>query len=142
MPYEQLTPLLPAMDGWTRSHATGEQLTMPAPYSRAEARYGRGASEVVLEIVDTAENALLLAPPSMFVAVGYSERLDAETWRSAPIASAPASERWNARTGRAEVTVIVRDRFIVHATGERVAGIEPVRRVVEAVNMTRLSTLH
>ena len=105
--FEQLKSALPEVGGWTRSNARGEQVNMPVAISRAEARYQKDNSRVELEIVDTALSQLLLAPMSMFLGSGYSERSDEGFKRAAKIGGQPGLEEWNAEIKRGEVTAVV-----------------------------------
>jgi hypothetical protein len=132
--YEQLKPLLPDVDGWTKSGVKGEQVSAPVSMSRAEARYARENSRVELEIVDTALSQLLLA-------VGYAERSDDGFKRAARIGGQPGIEEWNVESKRGEVTAVVANRFIVKATGHDVASLDPVKAVVEAVDLSKLASL-
>src|SRR5262245_31332821 len=84
--FEQLKGALPEVSGWARTNPRGEQTNMPVAISRAEARYTKDNSRVELEIVDTALSQLLLAPVSMFLGSGYSERSDDGFKRSAKVA--------------------------------------------------------
>jgi X-X-X-Leu-X-X-Gly heptad repeat protein len=139
--YESLKALLPEMDGWTRTDPKGEQVSMPVSHSRAEAHYRKDNSEIELEISDTALSQLLLAPVSMFLQSGYSERSDDGFTRAATIANQPGFEEWNAASHHAEVTAVAGGRFIVRATGDNVASVDPVRQLVESVDMTKLVAL-
>ncbi len=139
--YEQLKASLPEISGWTMSDARGEQVNMPVAISRAEAKYTKDQSRVELEIVDTALSQLLLAPMSMFLASGYSERSDDGFKRAAKIAGQPGMEDWNTRSRRGEVTAVVANRFIVKATGHQVENIDTVRSAVEAVDISKLAAL-
>jgi hypothetical protein len=139
--YEQLKALLPDVPGWTRSDTKGEQLSMPVSYSRGETRYQKDDARIELEIVDTAMNQLLLAPVSMFLSSGYSERSDDGFKRAAKVGGMPGMEEWNANSKHAEVTAVVNNRFIVAGKGNDVASLDPVRKVVESVNFSKLATL-
>ena len=119
----------------------GEQLSMPVSYSRGETRYQKDDSRIELEITDTAMNQLLLAPISMFMSSGYSERSDDGFKRSSKIAGMPGMEEWNSNSKHAEVTAVVGNRFIVSAKGDNVASLDPVRKVVESVNLSKLAAL-
>lgn len=139
--FEVLKEALPQVDGWTQSNARGEQMSMPIRHSRAEARYSRGDSTVELEITDSAMNQLLLAPISMFMASGFSERSDEGFKRSASIAGHPGMEEWNSESNRGEVTVVVGKRFIVQATGYDVEELAAVHQILGAIDMSKLSSL-
>jgi hypothetical protein len=139
--FEQLKGALPEVSGWTRTNPRGEQVNMPVAISRAEARYTKDKSRVELEIVDTALSQLLLAPVSMFLGSGYSERSDDGFKRSAKVAGQPGFEEWNNDNKRGEVTAVVANRFIVKGTGHDVDNLETVKSVVEAVDLGKLAAL-
>ena len=139
--FEQLKSALPEVSGWTRTSPRGEQTNMPVAISRAEARYTKDQSRVTLEIVDTALSQLLIAPVSMFLASGYSERSDDGFKRSAKIGGQPGFEEWNHDDKRGEVTAVVANRFIVKGRGHQVDSLDTVRGVVEAVDLGKLATL-
>ena len=139
--FEQLKGALPQVSGWTMSNARGEQVNMPVAISRAEARYSKDKSRVELEIVDTALSQLLLAPVSMFLGSGYSERSDDGFKRAAKIGGQPGFEEWRNDDNRGEVTAVVANRFIVKGTGHQVESLETVKSVVEAVDLGKLAAL-
>ena len=139
--YEQLKGLVPDIDGWTKGEVKGEELSMPVAYSRAEANYEKGDSHIQLEITDSAMSQMLLAPMSIFLGSGYSERSDDGFKRAAKIGGQPGLQDWNAKSKHGEVTAVVGTRFIVHATGNDVDQIDPVEKVVESVNFGKLAAL-
>jgi hypothetical protein len=139
--FEQLKGALPQVSGWTMTNARGEQVNMPVAISRAEARYTKDDSRVELEIIDTALSQLLLAPMSMFLGSGYSERSDDGFKRAAKVGGQPGFEEWNTDDKRAEVTAVVANRFIVKGTGHQVDDLETVKTVVEAVDLGKLAAL-
>jgi hypothetical protein len=139
--FEQLLALLPTIDGWTQADPRGEQLTMPVKYSKAEAIYRRDDSRIEVVITDSALSQMLLAPMTMFMASGFSERSSEGFKRSARIDGQPAFEEWNSGSNRGEVTVVVANRFIVTAQGSDVAELAPVRAAVEAVDLGKLAGL-
>ena len=141
VPFEDLKALLPVVDGWTQSDAKGEEMNMPVAHSQAEARYRKDNSRIELTITDSALNQLLLAPMTMFLVSGYSERSDEGFKRAVKVGGQPGFEEWNKGSRRAEVTAVVGNRFVVSATGRDVDGVEVVRKVVESVDLNKLSGL-
>lgn len=140
--FEALKAALPQVDGWTQGNARGEQMSMPIRHSRAEAQYTRENGSVELEITDSAMNQLLLAPMSMFLSAGYSERSDEGFKRSAKIGGHPAMEEWNSSSKRGEVIVVVDNRFIVQATGHDVDDLDTVRQFIDAIDLSKLAGLN
>jgi len=139
--FEELKAFLPVVDGWTQSNAKGEEMNMPVAHSQAEARYQKDSSRIELTITDSALNQLLLAPMTMFLASGYSERSDDGFKRAAKVGGQPGFEEWNKGSRRAEVTAVVNNRFVVSATGRDVDSVDVVRKLVESVDLNKLSGL-
>ena len=140
IPHDQLKAFLPeTIAGWTRKSARSEQITMPFKISNAEARYENGAASMDVKITDALLNQLFLAPLSMFLVSGYEEKSDDGFKRYAALNGAPGFEEWQIGSKRGEVTVIVNKRFVVQATGHNVAGIEPVRAAVQAIDLGKLA---
>jgi hypothetical protein len=139
--FEKLQAMLPEVPGWTRSEPRGEQMSMGIKMSRAEARYTNGDSTIRLEIQDTALSQMLLAPLSIFMASGYSERSSEGYKRSTSIGGQPGFEELRKNSREGEVTVVVGNRFIVSARGDEVDSTEPARKLIEAVDLAKLATM-
>jgi hypothetical protein len=140
--HEQLKALLPeTLGAWTRRTSRSHQVAVPFKVSNAEAQYQNGGSTMDVKIMDAALNQLILAPMSMFLVAGYEEKTDDGYRKYSPVAGSPAYEEWQGRTRRGEVTVILNNRFVVQATGHNVEGIEPVRSVLQSLNLAPLSAV-
>ena len=139
--FEKLIALLPDAPGWTRGTPRGEQVSMGVPVSFARAKYEKGDGSVDLEITDSSFNQLLLSPLTMYLGTGFSERSSEGYVKSAPIAGHPGFEKWNHSAARAEVAVVVGNRFIVRGTGHNVENADPVRAIVRAVDFSRFAQL-
>jgi hypothetical protein len=138
---ELLKSFLPELDGWTRTRPRGEQMTTPYVISNARTHYASGASSLDIEITDSALNQMIFAPFAAFMTAGYEERTADGYKKAVVVAGAPGFESWEKGAGHGEVTVIVASRFVVHASGRRVPGIEAVRKAVTAIDLKRLATL-
>ena len=139
--FEQLVPVLPDVDGWTRSTPRGEQVSAGVPMSRASARYEQGEAIVDVEVLDSAFHELVLAPISAYLTAGFAERMTHGYRKAAAINGQPGFEEWNATTRRAQVTVVVAGRFIVNATARNVESADAPRAIVEKIGLTQLAGL-
>jgi hypothetical protein len=139
--FEQLVALLPEVDGWERSKPRGEQFTMGIATSNANASYTKGESSVDLEITDSSFNQLILAPFSMYLVAGFSERSTEGYKKGATIGGQPGFESWQNDSRRAEVTAVVANRFVVQATGRNVDSADAVKAFVQAVDFSKLTAL-
>jgi hypothetical protein len=137
---DALKALLPDMDGWEKKNTKGEQVSVAGfSSSHVVTHYSKGDSTIELEITDTSLNPVMLAPLSMFMAVGYSEKSDEGYKKSTTVSGSPGFEDWNKDARRGELTAVVANRFIVHGTGHEVDSVDPVRKVIEAVNLPKLA---
>jgi hypothetical protein len=139
--YEQLKALVPDLDGWKKENVKGEQMTSPFQYSKATAHYSKDNGSIDLDITDSALNQILIAPFSMFLTSGYSERSDEGYKKSAPVKGNPGYEEWQKDSKHAEITTVVNNRFIVQGTGHDVDNADVVRKLVESVDLAKLGTL-
>lgn len=140
LPFETLGTALPEVSGWQRGEVTGTSTTFPMPMSQTEATYQNGDAEIEVEIIDTALNQMLFAPFSMYLAGNYSERTSDGYRKGTSIKGEPGFEEVNTPDKTAEITLVVGKRFIVHARGKDVAGIDPVRTVLERMDFGKLTS--
>ena len=139
--FEKLVALLPDVSGWTRGKPKGEQISMGVTMSHAHAEYQKGDASIDLDIADSSFNQLVLSPLTMFLAAGYSERSTEGYSKAAAMGGNPGFEKWNSVNKDSEVTVVVSNRFIVQAKGRGIENIDPVKALVQAVNLGTLATL-
>ena len=74
--FRDLQTVLPELSGWEKGKPTGERMTMPVNFSRAEVRYTKGDASIEVSIVDSALNQLLVAPYAMFLTTGYEKETE------------------------------------------------------------------
>ena len=139
--FEELLAVLPEPAGWTRGKPRGEQISMGMDMSRAHGDYEKGESSIDLDITDSSFNELFLAPLTTYLVKGYSERSNEGYRKASPVGGHPAFETWNSDSRRAEVIVVVGNRFVVQATGHNVDSAEPVRALAQMVDFARLAAL-
>jgi hypothetical protein len=78
---------------------------------------------------------------SMFLVAGYEEKSDDGYKKYSPVAGSPGYEEWQSRARRGEVTMIINNRFVVQATGHNVDSVEPVRAVLQSLNLASLAAV-
>jgi hypothetical protein len=111
------------------------------PYAIAHGRYSRDTTTIDLEIKDSALSQVLLGAETMFMASGFDERSSDGYRKAITIKNCPGYEEWNATGKTAELTLIVAGRFVVHGKGRDIANLDPVRAIVQAVNLVQLGKL-
>jgi hypothetical protein len=139
--YEVLKGLIPEYKGWERSGVKGKTATMGVTVSSAEGRYEKDGQNIKLEIVDTSFNQMILAPFMMFARAGYEERSDDGYKKGMTLAGHPGFESFEKNGRDAEVHLLVANRFLVNAEGSGVESPEPVRALVQTVDLGKLAGL-
>lgn len=139
--FERLMTALADVPGWVRADLQGEEHSTPVPYSVARARYTQERGQVTVEVIDTGLSQLLLTPYAMFLAPGFEERTASGVTRAFRFNGSPAFEDWNGESGRGEMVVVVRERFLVKAAGAPLPDLEPVRQVLGGLDLALLANL-
>lgn len=137
--YTVLKGLIPEFPGWTRSEPKGETVQMGVAISNAKAEYTKGDSEIDLEITDTAFMQALTMPFAMIAS--YSQRNDEGFKQGATIAGNPGWEEWRKDGGHGEMNLLVGNRFVVSAKGNNLPSNDPVKQLVQAVDLAKLGGL-
>lgn len=136
-----LASLLPDLDGWDRAEVESAALELPVPAAHAATTYTRDDARVDMEITDTGGQAEYLEATMKIAGTDFDRTTDNGYFRGAMVGGAPAIESWNHVDRLAELTAVVANRFVVHATGSGLDGIEALRAMVEHVSFERLAAL-
>jgi hypothetical protein len=139
--FRDLQTLLPDVSGWEKGKPTGERMTMPVNFSRAEVRYTKGDASIEVSIVDSALNQLLVAPYAMFLTTGYEKETERGYEKSTKIGDYPGWEKWNTEGKDGELNAIVSQRFIVQVEGRNVEDIKALHAVMSAVDFGKLAAM-
>jgi hypothetical protein len=138
LPFETLGAAFPEVSGWTRGEVTGSQQNIPK-VSQSKTDYRNGDHRIRLEVVDAALAQMMFLPFTAFLSANYSERSSDGYKKGTSVKGEPAFETVNTKSDTSELTVVVAKRFIVSAHGNRGAGIENVRAVVEQMDFGKLT---
>jgi hypothetical protein len=142
-----LEPLLPSPDGWTRTKASSDRVTVSASclYSFAGATYTKDAMTVRVTVADTGSNeeALgLLATMVVSLPENYvGEVPPATTVARLTVGGQPAASRWDDKAKEGEFTVVVGGRFVAMAEGRHMTDPATLRAIVELVDLKKLREL-
>ena len=139
--YQDLIAMLPKVEGWEMREPQGQRMTSPFPTASAEAVYRSGASRVEVEIVDTANNQILLAPISMFLQVGYAQESTRGYEKAMQLNGHPGWEKWDISSKRGEVNALVGKRFIVTVKGNNVDDTKVLQQFAQRVDFNSLAAL-
>jgi hypothetical protein len=139
--FQDLISHLPQVSGWEMQKPQGQRMTSPFPTASAEATYRSGGSRVEVEIVDTANNQMLLAPISMFLNAGYSQESTNGYEKAMAVNGQPGWEKWNITAKRGEVNALVGKRFIVTVKGNNVDDTKVLQDFAGKIDFAGLASL-
>ena len=140
--FRDLQTLLPDVSGWEKGKPTGERMTMPVNFSRAEVRYTKGDATIEVSIVDSALNQLLVAPYAMFLTTGYEKETERGYEKSTKIGDYPGWEKWNTEGKRGEVNAFVGKRFVVQIEGDEIADTKVLHAIAGKIDLAKLAALN
>jgi len=139
MTIDALKTALPDLSGWEKGRPTGERMSSPVNYAEAKVTFTKGDSAVDVKIVDSAMNQLLIAPFSMFLAVGYEKETDHGYEKGVKIGEYPGWERWDGEGKEGELNAIVGKRFIVQIEGRNIENMKVLHSTMENINLKKLA---
>ena len=139
MTIDALKTALPDLSGWEKGKPTGERMSSPVNYAEAKVTFTKGDSAVDVKIVDSALNQLLIAPFSMFLAVGYEKETDHGYEKGVKIGEYPGWERWDGEDKEGELNAIVGKRFIVQIEGRNIENMKVLHSTMENINLKKLA---
>jgi hypothetical protein len=139
--FQQLQTVLPTVGGWEMAKPRGERMTMPVPFSQTEATYSNGDADVEVKIVDSAFSALLIAPWSMFLTVGYEKETSEGYEKSVTVGGNPGFEKWNSDDKDGELNLVVAKRFLVSIEGNRIGDMKVLHEFASKLDTNKLAGL-
>ena len=138
--FKELQGFFPDVSGWEKEKPTGESMTAPVKFSQAETAYTQGDARIEVKIVDTAMSKMLTMPYQMFLMTGYQKETDTGYEKAAKVGGNPGWEKWDSEAKRAELGVIVGQRFLVTAEGSG-TDVKTVQGVIGKMDLGKLAGL-
>ena len=138
--FKQLQGFFPDISGWEKEKPTGESMTAPVKFSQAETAYTQGDARIEVKIVDTAMSKMLTMPYQMFLMAGYQKETDTGYEKAAKVGGNPGWEKWDSEAKRAELGVIVGQRFLVTVEGSD-TDVKTVQGVIGKMDLGKLAGL-
>ena len=139
--FQSLQSLLPEVAGWERDKPTGERMTLPVPFSEAEATYTMGENSVTVKIIDSAFSQLLIAPWAMFLTAGYERETSDGYEKSVNVGGHPGLERWDSSNKDGELNLVVDKRFLVTVEGNNINDTKVLQEFASKIDTGKLATL-
>lgn len=137
----QLQQFFPDLPGWKKESPGGEKRSDPVAFSVARVVYTNGASRVDARIVDTLVAETMRAPARALTVEGSARASGDGVVKAVRMGGNPGWQVWDAAHDRAEVGVIVADRFLVSFRGRLVSELAVLEQFVGRMDLARLAAL-
>jgi len=138
--FKELQNFLPDISGWEKEKPTGESMNAPVKFSQAETAYTKGDTRIEVKIVDTAMARMLTLPYQMFMMTGYAKESSSGYEKATKVGGNPGWEKWDSESKRAELGVIVGQRYIVTVEGSD-TDVKTVQAVAGKMDLGKLAGL-
>lgn len=139
--FKELQTLFVDFPGWEKGKPTGEKMSSPVSFSKAEVVYRKGESRIEATLVDSAFNQLMLLPYMWIQNVGYEKETEHGYEKAVKVAGYPGFEKWNADGKDGEVNAFVDKRFILQLEGRNIDDPKLLHELAAATNLGKLAAL-
>jgi len=145
LPYKELQTYLPAaVEGYAAAEPSGQSMSVSGmSFSTAERKFTKGPDEVDVKIVDyNGANQLYQGASMMFSLNMESEDAESLT-RTTTIKQdgVKGSATLGKKTGQADLTLAVGDRFLVTVSGTNQKDLALVESVAQSLDLAKLTKL-
>ncbi|RZK27692.1 MAG: hypothetical protein EOO63_12875 [Hymenobacter sp.] len=145
LPYKDLENYLPAeVSGYTAAAPSGQSMkTAGMAFSSAERTFTRDTADVKVSIVDyNGANQLYQGASAMF-SLGLESEDDESLTKEAKLNldGVKGSETFHKKTGGADMTLAVGDRFLVTITGTKQPDLTLVETVAKRIDLEKMAKL-
>lgn len=135
----ELRALAPEMDGWQRGALNTQTIDVPEVATVLTVSYTRaGGEQLDLEISDTAGKSSMIESLAKMAGSEFNRDTLNGYLKGTTVAGAPAVESLNTQDRIGELTVLVRNRYIIHVGGKHLTDAAPMRALVERVDINKL----
>jgi hypothetical protein len=139
--FKELQTAFTPLAGWEMAKPTGERMTAPVSYSKAEVTYRKGESTIEANLTDSGLNPLLLLPFTWIQNMGYEKETEDGYEKAVKVAGRPGFEKWNASQKSGEVNAFIGKRFILQLEGRNIDDPKVLHALASATDLGKLASL-
>jgi hypothetical protein len=139
--HERLEAFVPTLDGWQRGAIAGAAIKLPAPASHVSVSYAKGTARIDLELTDTGGAPEFLEPLSTIAGTSFLQQTTNGYMKGTSVAGFPAVESWSPRDKIGQITILLKNRFMVYADGTGLDDLDPLHRLIARIDLARLAGL-
>ena len=137
----RLEAFVPKISGWSVGRVAGADVALPAPASHVRATFTKAAVQIDLELTDSGGDPSYIQALSTVAGSDFQQQAPNGYMKGTTVSGFPAVESVNRDDKLAEITILINRRFIVHASGAGVIGVEPVQDFVAHIDLNGISAL-
>jgi len=145
LPYKDLEKYLPAeVSGYTAAEPSGQSMkTAGMAFSSAERKFTKDSVEVTVKIMDYNGANQLYQGVAALASLGLESEDDETLLRAAPLTQngVKGTETFHKKTGEADVTLAVGDRFTVTVSGTHQKDLAQVEAVAKSLDLDAMAKL-
>lgn len=136
----ELRALAPTMEGWERGALNTQTIDVPEVATVLTVSYTRagGGEQLDLEISDTAGKSSMIESLAEMAGSEFNREMLNGYLKGTTVAGSPAVESLNTDDRIGELTVLVKNRYIIHVGGKNLTDAAPMRAIVERIDFDRL----
>lgn len=140
--FQQLKALLPeTVSGLARTSASGEKTAMgPVSISHAEGSYGDGDRHIRLKLTDMGGAGLAMSGLAAWSMVEMDKETQDGRERTGKVDGRAFHERYNQRSQSGEFDLVVAQRFLIEAEGDKV-DLNALKSSVAGMDLARLESM-
>jgi hypothetical protein len=139
--FRELQTAFPEVPGWEKGKPTGEKMSSPIAFSKAEVVYRKGDARIEATITDSGFNQLMLLPLMWIQNTGYEKETEQGYEKARKVAGYPGFEKWNTERKDGEVNAFVNKRFILALEGRNIDDPKVLHQFAEATDLGKLAGL-
>lgn len=140
--FQQLKAMLPeSLSGLPRTSASGEKAAMgPMAISFAEGSYGSGDRRIRLKVTDMGGAGLAMSGLAAWAMVEMDKETDHGRERTGKLDGRPFHERYDQRSQSGEFDLVIAQRFLIEADGDRI-DMASLKSAVSGMDLARLEAM-
>jgi outer membrane murein-binding lipoprotein Lpp len=145
LPYKDLEKYLPTeVSGYTAAEPSGQSMkTAGMAFSTAERKFTRDSVEVTVKLMDYNGANQLYQGVAAMASLGLESEDDESLIRTTSLAQdgVKGTETFHKKTGEADVTLVVGDRFTVTVSGTHQKDLSQVEAVAKSLDLDAMAKL-
>ncbi len=136
--FRELQTAFAVLPGWEMTKPTGEKMTSPVSFSKAQVTYRKGDARIEATLIDSGFNQLLMMPYAWIRESGYEKETEDGYEKATTVAGFPGFEKWDGSRRDGELNALVHKRFILQLEGSNLEDPRVLHELAQATELGKL----